>query len=377
MKFARWIVTTAAIGALCRSAFAELESPDALLAREADYCVIASGTGDGLIVRWLVFGDAGWQQLRADHPPKLQRGKSAVLFLSQTYDSIGAIAVRPINRGEVETVSIQDWPASFRSTLPRELANSEVLPKTRRDYVIGVQTIAAKARAERVDRADKILRSIVNAESQNWTEEYQRINHLADIIVREVHSDDARTLQAMARFVVDHPAPLFSSVRGQFASRIAAKYFRPGFDAVRAEAFRNRGDTWFSEQAALEGLGRIGNERDLARLRAQSEQIITRGEYRLILGDLFVAMGQLSARCYPEGSQPREQWRKWFEGFCVSPPSGEIKEYCRGYALRALHFVGNAETKALLQSRIKPGDPMTLSYQWAIDTIDTRLSRPK
>jgi hypothetical protein len=221
--------------------------------------------------------------------------------------------------------------------------------------VIAVQKIAAKVRAARVERAEKMLRSIVNPESPIWNDEYPRINRLANEIVMALHADDSKTLQAMARFVIDHPEPIFSSVRGEFSAFLAAKYFGPGLDAVRAEAFRNAESTQFSEQAALEGLGRIGNERDLARLRAEAEQIVAARRYRLILNDLFVAMGQLTARCYPEGSQKRNEWRKWFEGLCVSPPDGELKGDCRAAALGALHFVGNAETKALLQSRIKTG----------------------
>lgn len=361
-----------ALFCFCGSAFAEMETPDALLAREADYCVIANGTGNGLVVRWWIFGDARWQQLRADGHPKLARGKQVILYLSQNYDSIGSCALREIRGDEVEAVSSADWPPNFRASLPPEVANAEVLPKQLKDYVRAVQQIAAKARAERRKRSEETVASMLTRQSPDQVTEYQRINGLTNQILMNLHADDSETLAVMTRFVLEHPEPLFSHVRGQFAGSIAAKYFRPGFDAVRAEAFRNSAETWSSEQEALGGLSRIGDEPDLLKLRGEAEAIIAVGTHRQISGDLFRAMGELAARCFPSGSRKRDEWRKYFERFCASPTAREKEIGCQGMAAFALHYIGNAETKALLQS-LKADTNLTSGYRWAIENIDARL----
>ncbi|MBA3608951.1 MAG: hypothetical protein H0W43_10680 [Chthoniobacterales bacterium] len=85
----RGFLPTAIFLGLAGTVLAESESTDAILARTSDYCVIGVSDGKRLVVRELIFGNAGWQQLRSDYGWSLPAGQRSIVYLSQTYDSIG------------------------------------------------------------------------------------------------------------------------------------------------------------------------------------------------------------------------------------------------------------------------------------------------
>ncbi|HEX8281580.1 MAG TPA: hypothetical protein VF551_09390, partial [Chthoniobacterales bacterium] len=208
-------------------------------------------------------------------------------------------------------------------------------------------------------------------------EDYERINRSANQIALPLHADDTTTLALMAHLISERREPMFSRVRGIFSNLIATKYFKPGFDAVREEAFRNSGDYTgeFAEGTALLALSRVGSARDLRRMRSQLEASIAKGGYSHLRSDLFTAIGQLVARLYPIGSASRDEWLRWLEGFCAHPTPQQKETDCPSLAARALGIAGTAESKALLQSLIRADEPLNGSFAWAISDIEARLSR--
>jgi hypothetical protein len=352
-----------------------METPDALLARTADYCVIATATGDGLAVRWLVFGNAGWQQLRVDGNVRLPVGRRAILYLSQGDDNIGLRGLREIEGEDVRAVSTRDWPQDFRKFLRPEVANAEVLPTRLPDYILAVQEIAAKARAKRVGRARTALGAMGRGESKERQQEYERINALADAVVSELHADDHETLGKMAEIIRVQRDSFYNRVRGLFAGAIADKNFAPGFDAIRAEAFRDTRayDASFSEGDALHGLSRIGNKRDLVKMRAQIDSVVAAGVYSHLLHSRFHAIGRLVARLYPEGSVKRDEWRNWLERLCTNPTAQEKESGCHFHALRPLEAIGTKHTQTLLQSLKVHDTDHSYAYDNTIQQIDLRI----
>ena len=236
-----------------------------------------------------------------------------------------------------------------------------------------MQQIAAQTRAERLERADRALQALVTRQFVDPMAEYERTGPLVNDTISDLHADDVATLQRMAQIILTRPDGVRAWVRGEFAAAIASRYFRPGFDAVRAVAFDDPPDDWSSAGAALSGLSRIGSARDMDRMKTEAEKIMTEGQYRQVRYSLFWAMGELAARCYPEGSRKRDQWRKWFERICAHPTPEEKKLDGPGMASMALHFIGNAETKALLQSLERSEPEMRGAFNWAIQNIDARL----
>lgn len=202
--------------------------------------------------------------------------------------------------------------------------------------------------------------------------EFERINRLLSGLVQELHADDIPTLQQMARLILRRPKVIRENVRGEFAVAIATNYFRPGFDALREVAFENS-VSWSSEGAALNNLSRVGNRHDLARMKTEADAIIAAGKRREVLARLLRAMGELARRCYPENSAPRAELRSWFERMCVHPTAQEEKVGAQGGASMALQFIGNAETKEILESfqRTQPLEQRAL-YDWTIRNIEAR-----
>ncbi|MDQ3545379.1 MAG: hypothetical protein M3429_02495 [Verrucomicrobiota bacterium] len=352
---------------------AETET-DAILARTSDYCVIGVSTGKRLIVRELVFGNAGWQQLRTDGGWPYPAGRRSIVYLSQNYDSIGASAERQIQDGQVEVENAADAGDFYRTNSNYTPSDLQTLPRDLSAYIRAVQQIATTARAERLARADRAFQAMLIPQLLDRTAEFERINRLANGIVLALHADDLPTLQRMTRIILSRPENIRESVRGEFAVAIASNYFRPGFDAIREVAFENS-DTWSSEGAALTNLSRVGNTRDLERMRREAEAIIAAGQDRQVRYSLFWAMGELAARCYAEGSSKRAEWRKWFERMCARPTPQERKLDGPNLAASALHYIGNEETRALLES-LQANDPaMRGAFSWAIRDIEARLKQ--
>lgn len=355
------------------SAPAETET-DAILARTSDYCVLGVSTGKRLIVRELVFGNAGWQQLRTDGRWPFPAGQHSIVYLCQHYDSMGPCGQRQIQHGQVEVENAGDYGDFYRTNSNYTLGNLQTLPSQLPAYILAVQQIAAKSRAERQEAAAQALQSMLTPQSTDHMAEFERITRLVSSVVQNLHADDIPTLQQMARLILRRPKVIRDNVRGEFAMAIASNYFRPGFDAVRDVAFENSESSWSSEGAALNNLSRIGNRHDLERMKVEAEGIIAAGQRREVLFHLLRAMGELARRCYPENSAPREQLRKWCERICAHPTSEEEKVGAQGGASMALHFIGNAETIALLESfqRAQPPERRT-TYDWTIRNIEARL----
>lgn len=240
------------------------------------------------------------------------RRVGALVYLSQNYDSIGATAERQIQDGQVEVENAADAGDFYRTNSNYTPSDLQTLPRDLPAYIRAVQQIVATARAERLARADRAFQAMLTPQLVDRTAEFERINRLANGIVLALHADDLPTLQRTTRIILSRPENIRESVRGEFAVAIASNYFRPGFDAIREVAFENS-DTWSSEGAALTNLSRVGNTRDLERMRREAEAIIAAGQYRQVRYSLFWAMGELAARCYAEGSSKRAEWRKWFE----------------------------------------------------------------
>ena len=369
----RSLLSAAIFFALAGALLAESEATDAILARTSDYCVLGVSDGKRLIVRELIFGNAGWQQLRSDYQWPFPAGERSIVYLSQTYDSMGPHARRQIQDGQVEVVNATDWGDFYQTKSNYKPGDLQTLPSQLPSYIRAVQQIAASSRADRQERAAVALESMLTPQFSDRTAEYERINRLASSVVQELHADDIPTLQQMARLILRRPKVIRENVRGEFAVAIAKNYYRPGFDAVRDVAFENS-ETWSSEGAALSNLSRIGNRRDLARMKTEAEEIIAAGQRREVLSHLLRAMGELARRCHPEGSAARDQLRKWFERICVQPTRDEEKVGAQGGASMGLHFIGNAETKALLEAfqRAQPPERRTV-YDWTIRNIEARL----
>ena len=355
------------------SILAETET-DAILARTSDYCVIGVSTGKRLIVRELVFGNAGWQQLRTDGRWPYPAGQHSIVYLCQHYDSMGPCGQRQIQHGHVEVENAADYGDFYRTNSNYAPGDLQTLPSQLPAYILAVQQIAAKSRAERQEAAAQALQSILTPQSADRMAEFERITRLVSSVVQNLHADDIPTLQQMARLILRRPKVTRDSVRGEFAMAIASNYFRPGFDAVRDVAFENSESSWSSEGAALNNLSRIGNRHDLARMKTEAEAIIAAGQRREVLSHLLRAMGELARRCYPEDSAPRDQLRRWFERICVHPTREEEKVGAQGGASMGLHFIGNAETKALLESFQRAQTPeRRTTYDWTIRNIEARL----
>ena len=365
--------TAAILFCLAGSLLAETEPLDAYLARDSDYCVIGVGTKNGFVVRELLFGNAGWQQLRGDNGWRYPAGKRAIVYLSQSYDSIGARAARAIESDRIEVVNADDFWDFYRGNPNYSASDLQTVPSDLHGYILAVQQIAARTRAERLKHAERALQSLLTRQFVDPTAEYERTGPLVNDTISDLHADDVATLQRMVQIILTRPDGVRAWARGEFAAAIARHYFRPGFDAVRAVAFEDPPDDWSSAAAALGGLSRIGNARDLDRMKAEAEKIMAEGQYRQVRYSLFRAMGELAARCYPEGSRRRDQWRKWFERICAHPTPEEKKLDGPGMASMALHFIGNAETKALLQSLERNEPEMRGAFNWAIQNIDARL----
>ncbi len=358
---------------LAGAVLAESESTDAILARTSDYCVIGVSDGKRLVVRELIFGNAGWQQLRSDYGWSLPAGQRSIVYLSQTYDSMGPCGRRQIENGQVEVVKAADWGDFYATNSNYTPSDLQTLPRELPAYIRAVQQIAARSRADRQEAAAQALQSMVTPQSTNRTAEYERINRLLSSVVQELHADDLPTLQQMARLILRRPKVIRDYVRGEFAVAIATNYFRPGFDAVRDVAFENS-ESWSSESAALRNLSRIGNRHDLARMKTEAEAIIAAGQRREVLFHLLRATGELARRCYPENSAPREELRRWLERICIQPTSEEEKVGAQGGASMALDFIGNAETKELLESFQRAQSPeRQTTYDWTIRNIEARL----
>jgi hypothetical protein len=278
-----------------------------------------------------------------------------------------------IENDRVEVVNADDFGNFYRQNPNYTASDLQTVPSDLHDYILAVQQIAAQTRAERSERADRALQSLRTRQFVDPMAEYGRTRQLVNDTISDLHADDIATLQRMAQIILTRPAGVRAWARGEFAAAIAVQYFRPGFDAIRAVAFDDPPDDWSSAGAALGGLGRIGSARDLERMKAEAETIMAEGQYRQVRYSLFPAMGELAARCYPEGSRRRDQWRKWFERICAHPTSKEKKLDGPSIASMALHFIGNAETKALLQSLERNEPEMRGAFNWAIQNIDVRL----
>ncbi len=110
-------------------------------------------------------------------------------------------------------------------------------------------------------------------------------------------------------------------------------------------------------------------------LPAEAEAIIAAGQYRQVRYSVFRAMGELAARCYAEDSSKRAEWRKWFERMCARPTAPERKLDGPNLAASALHYSGNEETRALLES-LQANDPaMRGAFSWASRDIEARLKQ--
>ncbi|MBA3608950.1 MAG: hypothetical protein H0W43_10675 [Chthoniobacterales bacterium] len=278
-----------------------------------------------------------------------------------------------IENGQVEVVKAADWGDFYATNSNYTPSDLQTLPRELPAYIRAVQQIAARSRADRQEAAAQALQSMVTPQSTNRTAEYERINRLLSSVVQELHADDLPTLQQMARLILRRPKVIRDYVRGEFAVAIATNYFRPGFDAVRDVAFENS-ESWSSESAALRNLSRIGNRHDLARMKTEAEAIIAAGQRREVLFHLLRATGELARRCYPENSAPREELRRWLERICIQPTSEEEKVGAQGGASMALDFIGNAETKELLESFQRAQSPeRQTTYDWTIRNIEARL----
>lgn len=370
----RCLLTASVFLFLGGASFAEANETDAILARTSDYCVIGVSDGRRLLVRKLVFGNSDGQKLRTDYGWPYPAGQRAIVYLSQTYDSIGASASRTIENGQVEVVNAANWPEAYRENPNYTASDLQTLPANLPDYILAVQQIAAQTRAKRLERAHAAFPSLLAPRSADSTTEYERATRLVNDIISDLHADDHATLQRMAQIIFARPESVGEWVRGEFAAAIAVRNFRPGFDAVRMVAFEDPPDAWSSAGAALSGLSRIGNAHDLDRMKAEVEAMLEAGRVRQVRYSLFRAMGGLTAHCYPEGSRKRDQWRKWFERICAHPTPEEEKMDGPSLAASSLHFIGNAETKALLQS-LERDDPKCAEPSKGPSGTSTRGSR--
>ena len=369
----RSLLSAAIFFALAGALLAESEATDAILARTSDYCVLGVSDGKRLIVRELIFGNAGWQQLRSDYRLALpgRRALDRLSFADLRQHGRARSEANPgrpgrgRERGRFGRFLCQKFELHSRAICKRCRASCRPTFAPCNRSRPGLGQNGRKPRRRRFE-------SMLTPQSTDRMAEYERINRLVSSVVQDLHADDIPTLQQMARLILRRPKVIRENVRGEFAVAIAQNYFRPGFDAVRDVAFENS-DAWSAEGAALGSLGRVGNRHDLERMKAEAEGIMAAGVNRQVRYSLFRAMGELAAHSYPEGSPKREELRKWFERMCAHPTPEERKMDGQNLAATALHFIGNAETKALLESLQRQDPAMRGVFSWAIRDIEARL----